>query len=616
MLKTSYQFSQPIVPEGISYPADLLVRFQSGLAQTARRKLNISLVIDRSGSMAGAPLQHALKAAEAVVNRLEADDIISIVVYDDNIDTIYGPSPVTDKNAVKDILRRVRAGGITNLSGGWLKGCEHVKTNYDSQKVNRVMLLTDGHANAGVTDLKTLTSTAGKKASEGITTTTLGFGRGFNEDLLIGMAQAATGNYYFIQSTDEASEVFTIELDSLKSVVAQNLTATLELAAGVTLTDTLSLAKVSTDGGNTLLALGDVYEGEDKLLGLSLTLPESKPGDVLAGKLRFTADIVENGTTSQASGYTDIYVRIGTIEEASAAASTGILVELNRLKIAKTKESALALLEDGKNADAEQVLRTLIRELESKGLNENFEIAEEIEQLHYFASQMANKALGNEGRKELLDQSYQARNRNRADLGSRGVSAGDEVRSLKVVTEVGTGVELVCLREGGKLRIKVLSDGYDQSKNVQFPRAIRAEGARYVVEALETSSDGSFYRVVGEITRYAKAGEADVFAGYSSRSRKSSGSAKASAGAPTAADLETTDTIGDWVLVQCVKDGSKLRARVVSDGYDPTWNMRFPRSIREEGILYVVEEVNTAPDGKSYIACGDIKRFVQPTVTV
>jgi Ca-activated chloride channel homolog len=177
-------------------------------------------------------------------------------------------------------------------------------------------------------------------------------------------------------------------------------------------------------------------------------------------------------------------------------------------------------------------------------------------------------------------------------------------------------VELVCLREGGKLRIKVISDGYDQSKNVQFPRAIRAEGARYVVEALETSSDGSFYRVVGEITRYAKAGEADVFAGYSSRSRKSSGSAKASAGAPTAADLETTDTIGDWVLVQCVKDGSKLRARVVSDGYDPTWNMRFPRSIREEGILYVVEEVNTAPDGKSYIACGDIKRFVQPTVTV
>ncbi len=68
------------------------------------------------------------------------------------------------------------------------------------------------------------------------------------------------------------------------------------------------------------------------------------------------------------------------------------------------------------------------------------------------------------------------------------------------------------------------------------------------------------------------------------------------------------------MLVQCVKDGSKLRARVVSDGYEPDWNMRFPRSIHEEGMFYVVEEIKTAPDGKSYIACGDIKRFVQANI--
>jgi Ca-activated chloride channel family protein len=65
------------------------------------------------------------------------------------------------------------------------------------------------------------------------------------------------------------------------------------------------------------------------------------------------------------------------------------------------------------------------------------------------------------------------------------------------------------------------------------------------------------------------------------------------------------------VLVQCVKDGKKLRARVVSDGYDPNFNMRFPRSIREEGILYVVDEVILGPGGNSYIACGDIKRLIQ-----
>ncbi len=88
----------------------------------------------------------------------------------------------------------------------------------------------------------------------------------------------------------------------------------------------------------------------------------------------------------------------------------------------------------------------------------------------------------------------------------------------------------------------------------------------------------------------------------------------ASKGPASATDLSATDTVGDGILVQCVKDGSKLRARVVSDAYEPDWNMRFPRSIREEGMLYVVDEIKTGPDGKSYIACGEIKRFVQPVI--
>src|SRR5262249_38640638 len=91
--------------------------------------------------------------------------------------------------------------------------------------------------------------------------------------------------------------------------------------------------------------------------------------------------------------------------------------------------------------------------------------------------------------------------------------------------------------------------------------------------------------------------------------RKKTG--KASTVSGTAANLPTVTSVGEGVLVQVVKEGSKLRARVVSDGYDPDFNMRFPRSIREEGVLYVVDEVIPGPGGTSYIACGDIKRLVQ-----
>ncbi|MFS0514330.1 vWA domain-containing protein [Nostoc sp. UIC 10607] len=614
MIKTSYEFDQSILPAGSSLKTNILLRFRADIAESPRRNLNLSLVIDRSGSMAGAPLHHALKAAESVVDQLEPDDILSVVVYDDEVDSVVPPQAVTNKAALKNSICKVRAGGITNLSGGWLKGCEHVKTRLDPQKINRVLLLTDGHANMGIQDPKVLTATSGQKAEEGITTTTLGFAQGFNEDLLIGMARAATGNFYFIQSIDEATEVFSIELDSLRAVVGQNLLVTIELADGVSLVDTLSLAKVShNDAGQAVITLGELYEGEDKLLGLSLEISSAQVGELPVMKLHYSADVVQDDLIQSVSGTADIIAKVGTVEEAAFASTSHIILELSRLTIAKAKETALNLAEYGRHQEAEETLRTLVNELRDKGLNENFEIAEEIDQLEYFAGRIAQKALGNAGRKELRDQSYQTMNRNRSDLVGRGVTAGDEVYAMPIVNEVGSGVELYCTREGGKLRVKVISEGYDSTKNVQFPRAIRAEGARYVVEGLELSSEGTFYRVRGNINRFAQPGEADIF--VAPRQSNLTNTGKASKGPASAADLLTTDIVGESILVQCVKDGSKLRARVVSDGYEPDWNMRFPRSVREEGMLYVVDEVKTAPDGKSYIACGEIKRFVQPATT-
>jgi Ca-activated chloride channel family protein len=612
MITVNYDFEPSVLIPSSSSTVDLLLSFRSSLPQSPRRDLNLSLVVDRSGSMAGSPLYYALKAAESVVNELEVTDSLSIVVYDDNIDTVIPPQPVANKNELNQRIRNVNAGGLTNLAGGWLKGCEYVKSQLDPHKINRVLLLTDGHANVGVCDPHVLTATAQNKAEEGVITTTLGFAQGFNEDLLINMARAAKGNFYFIQSIDEATEVFKIELDSLRAVVGQNLQVTLELAEGVTLVDTLSLAQQETlENGQISLTLGEIYEREAKLLGLRLQLSDLALGNIPIMRLHYRADVIQDGMIREVTVTTEIIAKVGTVEESALSSSSETLLQLSRLKIAKAKENALNLAEQGKHEEGEQILRTLIQELCDRGLNENFEIAEEIDQLSYFADRIAKKALGNEGRKELLDQTYQTLNRNRSDLVGRGVTVGEEIFSISVVNDIGEGVELMCVREGGKLRIKVLSEGYDTDKNVQFPRAIRAEGAHYIVESLELSKDGSFYRVSGNINRFAKPGEPDIFITHTVR-RSTPSSSKPSKAPPSAADLPTTDTVGVGILVQCVKEKSKLRARVVSDGYEANWNMRFPRSIREEGMLYVVDEVKTGPDGKSYIACGNIKRLIQP----
>ena len=212
-------------------------------------------------------------------------------------------------------------------------------------------------------------------------------------------------------------------------------------------------------------------------------------------------------------------------------------------------------------------------------------------------------------RKELRDQSYQASTRSRNDLALRG-TAGGSADELEAVSSAEGGVVVKCEREGGKLRVRAASEGYDASFNIQFPRSVREEGVTYLVEKLVPSADGTFYRAQGTIKRL-------VLPGQERAARAASGggaprkTGKASKVTGSAQDLPTTNGVGNGVLVQCVKEGSKLRARVVSDGFDPNLNMRFPRDIREEGILYVVDEVIEASGGGSYIACGDIKRLVQ-----
>ncbi|MBC8134431.1 MAG: VWA domain-containing protein [Fibrella sp.] len=619
-MKVSYAFSQAILPVGAPATVDLLVRFQATApdANATRRPLNLSLVIDRSGSMAGNPLRYAIRAAKDLVERLGPEDMLSVVTYDDGVQTVVPPQAVTDKAAIYGKLDAVRVGGMTNLGGGWLKGCEHVKANADGDRVNRVLLLTDGHANVGITDKTILINTAQQKAEETVATTTLGFGNSFNEDLLIGMARAAGGNFYYIQSPEDASGVFQIELDSLKSVVAQNLTVTLSPDVPKTGTDSLAIGlrgyRTETNSdGKTIVYLGDVYASEDKLLAVELTIPvPDATGSMALLTLDYAFDGISGKIIEHGTGSLPVVIPVGTIDEAAAAApTTGVIVEISRIRIAHAKDEAVEMADKSDTTGAAKLLRDLIASLQDRGLQETFEIAEEIDQLEHYAQRIERKQMGTDVRKELRDQSYQARSRSNTDLSGRGLStATDAVSGLTVVTEVGTGVELDCYREGGKLRIRVLSGGFNSDFNVQFPRAIRAEGIHYVADELELSSDGTFYRAKGEIKRLVRPGDVDPLA----RTRPSTvvRTGKASVAPPTVADLDTTDSVGDGVLVQVIKEGSKLRARVVSDGYDANWNMRFPRSIREDGTLYVVDEVNEISGGGQYQACGTIKRFVQP----
>lgn len=614
-MKANYTLSHSLIAAASPSTVDLIINFQAEEETrnlTPRLPLNLSLVIDRSASMAGMPLRYAIQAAQRLVGHLTPEDFLSIVIYDDTPETILPHQLVRDKAAIREQLSKVRAGGCTNLSGGWLMGCDRVKSQQATERINRVLLLTDGQANVGITDSQILVNTARQQAEQGIVTTTLGFGTNFNEDLLIRMASSAGGNFYFIQSPDDASDVFRIELESLTSVVAQNLMVTLQLEESVQIAGILNNYRSNITGNNLEVFLGDVYEVENKKLAVELSIPaKTNLGVTNIATVSYKYQAVVNCSIQQFTNQIPIAITVADAESVSSVQPDAAVVEqASKLRIAKVKDEAIVLADKGDYSGASQKLRKTIEDLKLKTLHESFEVAEEMEQLDHYAQRLESRKFDSAIRKEMRDQSYQARARDRGDLKLRGIAAGS-ANSLEAVSSVDRGVLVNCHREGGKLRVRVMSDGYNPDFNVQFPRNIREEGVTYVVDEIKLSADGSFYRASGNIRRLVQPGQERAASPQADTSARKSQKRQTANAPGAAADLETLTSVDGAVLVQCVKEGSKLRARVVSDGYDPNFNIRFPRNIREEGVLYVVDEVEEAKNGGSYIAYGKIRRLVQ-----
>ncbi len=609
-MQVNYFLSKSEISVNQATEVDIIINFQGddNSASNSRRPINLSLVLDRSGSMGGTPLRNALKAAEKLVEYLQPEDYLSVVVYDDVAQTVLPPQLVSDQAAIKAVIKKIRVGGLTNLSGGWLMGCDHVKSQQTSSQLARVLLLTDGFANCGIREPEVLVKTAKEQAEAGVMTTTLGFGNGFNEDLLIDIAEGGGGNFYFIQSADDAANVFSIEMESLTSIVGQNLSVNLETKSQIQVAEVLNKYPSQKQETGVEVFLGDVYQVESKPLVLQFTIPAiATEGELDLGSLTYSYHQIVDGSMQKFTDTLPLSLQVVS-EEAAAKVklNSDVTQQASQLRIARKKDEAVKIADGGNYQQAAEILRQAVAELKAKALNEYFEIAEEIEQLTYYAKRLDDKRFDLSIRKEMRDQSYQARKRDRNDLKLRGTTAtAGASNHLEIVNEAGEGVVLKCDRIKGKLRIRVVSEGYDSDLNVQFPRAIREEGASYLVDTVEPSANGTFYSVVGDIRRLLKPGE--KLATVSSRNTNFQ-KAKVQG---TAADLETTDTVGDGVLVQCLKAKGKLRARVVSDGYNPEWNMRFPRSIREEGLMYVVDEVKESSQGGFYLAYGEIKKLVQ-----
>jgi Ca-activated chloride channel family protein len=268
---------KPAVIEGAAQKLPVLVRVQTPDPepgqQKARKPYHVSLVLDRSGSMSGDPIIEAVRCARHVVDRLEPTDVASLVIFDNRIETLVPAQPVGDRKALYAALARIHSGGNTDLCGGWKAGAASLVAGASEAALARVILLSDGNANAGETrDVAEIAAFCEEAAKGGVTTSTYGLGRDFNEELMVEMARKGLGNHYYGDTAADLFEPFAEEFDLISSLHSRHVRLSLGSPQGVKIT-LLNDYPVEDRDGFPVVRLPDIPWGAEAWALVELVIP-------------------------------------------------------------------------------------------------------------------------------------------------------------------------------------------------------------------------------------------------------------------------------------------------------------------------------------------------------
>ena len=245
----------------------------------------MAIVLDKSGSMQGDKIAKAKEAAIAAIGRLGSDDIVAVVTYDSTVQVIVPATKLSDKQSVIEQIRRIEAGGSTALFAGVSKGADELRKFLDKNRVNRVILLSDGLANVGPQSPSELGALGASLMKEGISVSTMGLGMDYNEDLMTKLARNSGGNHVFIEQAENLVRVFNHEFNDVLSVVAQEVAIEIRVAAGVRPVRVLNV-DAEINGQQVITQMSQLYSEQEKYVMLEVEVPATQ-----AGKSREVAEV-------------------------------------------------------------------------------------------------------------------------------------------------------------------------------------------------------------------------------------------------------------------------------------------------------------------------------------
>jgi Ca-activated chloride channel family protein len=266
----------------------------AGMAQV-QMPLNLSLVLDKSGSMSGQKIQNLREAAKLVVDRLGPQDTISIVAFSDRKYLIAESQPVADRADLQRKIDRIRDGGGTAISGGMGQGLAELDKALAPDRVSRMLLLTDGQTFG---DEKQCLKLGEKAGTSGIVVNALGLGDDWNEDLLDDIAEASGGVADFIDSPDKIVAFFEQAVKSMQGTVVQNAQLVLRLASGVTPRQVWQVLPMISNLGyrplsdrDVQVALGELEKGQPRSLLVELLISPRPAGSYRVAQAEISYDV-------------------------------------------------------------------------------------------------------------------------------------------------------------------------------------------------------------------------------------------------------------------------------------------------------------------------------------
>ena len=325
-----------------------------------RPSLNLALVIDRSGSMAGEKLEYVKAASNHIVSILNEKDRVALVDFDERV-RVHFPSTLLDAESKPVLLKSIasiRNGGMTNLCDGWLTGCQQIAGWVDPKLFTHSLLLTDGLANVGITDPRELTIHARELARRGVSTSTFGVGTDYNQDLLEQMANQGEGLFRFIEGPRDIPEIFKGVFKELLTILAHELEITFSYPQGLQVSLLGDWQTDHPESGKLRIYIGSLSVGKSRELYLKLSIPAGVENSEISLKVNLRAKD-ENGRLVDLSS--EASIRLANKSDAeSAPKDTSLRARYANAEIGDRASEALKLEKEGKRQEAKEMLDSIL----------------------------------------------------------------------------------------------------------------------------------------------------------------------------------------------------------------------------------------------------------------